>query len=265
MSLSHFHVVLPQCQQGLATAGQSWLRSIRKSRNAVYRQRRLDRFEHAELFAVAKHPIWRIDTSLLAAAHIIPVHWAEGRTPGQEADEYYLGFLEYQENGDPTRLFKTAQRATSRVSIDFLEKDHSGKEPKPTIDQLDVLRRHLATRSNYVIAFVHGWRHDASIGDQNVAICVIPAHAARFFCRKVRERKSLCDMRSPIYIGCAWGDESQREWHEDRFGVIGEYSGILQLPPAFRRKPVSEQVAPGAISALRTIESVLSARNVDGT
>jgi hypothetical protein len=53
---------------------------------------------------------------------------------------------------------------------------------------------------------------------------------------------------------------------KERFGVIGEYlGGFAAAATLFDRKPVSEQVAPGAISALRTIESVLSARNIDGT
>jgi hypothetical protein len=262
----NFHVALPQCQQGLAT-GWTILAEIDPEKAGHAGTPADDWIDSSndELFAVAKDQIWAKRLRCSLQRHIIPVI-AEAAPEVKKPIEYYLGFLEYQENGDPYSLVQDSAKGDEPVSIDFLEKTIPGKNAKPTIDQLDVLRRHLATGSNYVIAFVHGWRHDASIGDQNVAdLRHYAAHAARFLAERCESENLYCDTRvTAIYIG--WrGARVNENAMKNRFGVIGEYLGdIAAAATLFDRKPVSEQVAPGAISALRTIESVLSARNADG-
>jgi hypothetical protein len=73
---------------------------------------------------------------------------------------YYLSFLEFQESG---RL------AEKGIDGSVLARS-----------QLTVLEDHLARQNNnYVLVFIHGWRHDARIGDDNVANArVYAAHAA---------------------------------------------------------------------------------------
>lgn len=262
----NFHVALPQCQQGLAT-GWTILAEVDPEKAGHAGTPADDWIDSSndELFAIVKDPIWAKRLRCSLQRHIIPVI-AEAAPKVKKPIEYYLGFLEYQENGDPYSLVQDGTEGDEPVSIDLLEKTIPGKNAKPTIDQLDVLRRHLATGSNYVIAFVHGWRHDASIGDQNVAdLRHYAAHAARFLAERCESENLYCDTRvTAVYIG--WrGARVNENAMKNRFGVIGEYLGdIAAAATLFDRKPVSEQVAPGAISALRTIESVLSARNADG-
>jgi hypothetical protein len=267
LAYRNFHTALPLCKQGLndgwtilaevdpkkakheSTSGDDWVDS-----------------SNDELFAIAKDPIWAKRLRCSLQRHVIPAIGEAGATV-KKPIEYYLGFLEYQENGDPYSLVQDGAKGDEPISTDFLEKIIPAKNAKPTIDQLDVLRRHLATGSNYVIAFVHGWRHDASIGDQNVAdLRHYAAHAARFLAERCESEKIYCDTRvTAIYIG--WrGARVNENAMKNKFGVIGEYLGeIAAGATLFDRKPVSEQVAPGAISALRTIESVLSARNSNGS
>jgi hypothetical protein len=118
-----------------------------------------------------------------------------------------------------------------------------------------VLRQHLKTGSNYVVVFAHGWRHDASIGDLNVAdLRLYAAHAARFLAERCETEGLYCDTRvTAIYIGWRGARVNERFW-EKYLGPVGSYlaSGAA-VTTLFDRKPVSEQVAPSAISALRAI------------
>src|SRR5258708_33599452 len=72
---------------------------------------------------------------------------------------YYLSFLEFQESG------RLAEKAIDRSVL-----EHS---------QLEVLEDHLAKqKNNYVLVFIHGWRHDARTGDDNVANArIYPSYA----------------------------------------------------------------------------------------
>ena len=75
------------------------------------------------------------------------------RPPGTRLSATTCTFLEFEENGDPAQI---------------------GSDHKPLAQQqIDVLIAHLkkqkmAGRQNFVFAFIHGWRHDARIGDENI-------------------------------------------------------------------------------------------------
>ncbi len=120
-------------------------------------------------------------------------------------------------------------------------------------------------RHNYVVVFVHGWRHDAALGDPDVGhLRRYLAHAARFLAERCRhDRRDLyCDTKvTGIYVGWrgARVDEKylQRQWWSGLGVPVGEVAAGATL---FDRKPVSEQVAPGVISALRSLEEVLRMR-----
>jgi hypothetical protein len=262
----NFHVALPLCKQGLDDGWTILAEVDPKKKDKARSAGDWVDSSNDELFAVAKDSIWEKRLRCSLQRHIIPTV-GEAAPAVKKPIEYYLGFLEYQENGDPYSLVQDGANGDKPISTDFLEKIIPAKNAKPTIDQLDVLRRHLATGSNYVIAFVHGWRHDASIGDQNVAdLRHYAAHAARFLAERCEREKIYCDTRvTAIYIG--WrGARVNENAMRIRFGMIGEYLGEFAAGATlFDRKPVSEQVAPGAVSALRTLESVLSARDSDGS
>ena len=126
------------------------------------------------------------------------------------------------------------------------------------ITQLDVLRHHLMNiPSNYVIVFAHGWRHDASIGDGNVAdLRHYAAHVVRFLEERCETEGLYCGTKvTAVYIG--WRGARVNEAGLRRYfgqsigGSLGAFAAGATL---FDRKPVSEQVAPGAISALRVLE-----------
>ena len=63
---------------------------------------------------------------------------------------------------------------------------------KPVLSQLDALKQHLSTGSNFVLVFIHGWRHDAQIGDTNVAdVRLYAANVARFIRQRCPTRAEL--------------------------------------------------------------------------
>ena len=227
-----------------------------------------------ELAVIAKHPAWRERFSCALQHHAVPA-----TTPAGHPLDYYLGFLEFNENGDPYALV-SENAGSSTVTIDAAMLQHameseatarrrsnaaaSMSDVKPIISQLDVLKRHLATGSNFVIAFVHGWRHDAQIGDTNVAdLRLYAANAARFIAQRCPQEPSFCGMKvTAIYVGWRGARVDERGLRNALGDTIGGTLGAFAAGATlFDRKPVSEAVAPGAISALRSIETVLAPRN----
>ncbi len=137
----------------------------------------------------------------------------------------------------------------------------------PVITQLDTLRQHFSAGTHYVIAFVHGWRHDARIGDGNVAdLRLYAAHAARFLRQRCPTEPTACAAKvTAIYVGWRGARVDERGLRE-RFGrtVGGFFGEVSAAATLFDRKPVSEAIAPAAVSALRTIESALAQPGPDG-
>jgi hypothetical protein len=111
----------------------------------------------------------------------------------------------------------------------------------------------------YVIVWVHGWRHDASIGDSNVSeFREYAAHAARFI-----EDRAIMNAQAPkprvtaIYVG--WrGARTDETWLRHTFGTPGAWIGnFFAVATLFDRKPVSEAIAPSVLAGLRAVESSL--------
>ncbi|WP_041748056.1 hypothetical protein [Bradyrhizobium cosmicum] len=167
--------------------------------------------------------------------------------------EYDLAFLEFQEDGKPYALRLECGQQESCVAERGVPIRRQGK------GQLEALVNHLKTNtSNYVLVFIHGWRHDASIGDSDVAnLRVYAAHAARFISDRATVDSAYADMRvTAVYVG--WrGARTDENWLARNLpggASLGTASAVLTL---FDRKPVSEAIAPSVLSALRTIENTL--------
>ena len=219
-----------------------------------------------ESAAVAADGRWATRLRCALQRHVVPA-----RAPGGRDLAYHLGFIEFQEDGEPYAL--VSREGASDTAIDSAMLRHAMDDEmrikgmpasavKPVITQLDALKRHLATGSHYVIAFVHGWRHDARIGDRNVAdLRLYAAHAARFLAQRCPSDPRTCDMDvTAIYIGWRGArvdEQGLRSWFGDAVG--GFFGGLSAGATLFDRKPVSEAIAPAAVSALRTIESTLTA------
>jgi hypothetical protein len=224
---------------------------------------------NSEVDAVKKDRIWEDRFRCSLQYHRIP--FIENGIHVQERDlRYHLGFIEFRETGEPYSL---GLEDGEPVPVDHMEtlRDAYDK-PRPVVTQLDALRKHLSSGSHYVIVFVHGWRHNASIGDQNVAdLRHYAAHAARFLRERCADeerrqiKKDHCDMEvTAIYIG--WrGARVDEAGMRRSLGSLGGYLGQLAAAPTlFDRKPVSERIAPVAISALRSIELELSSFKLGG-
>jgi hypothetical protein len=116
--------------------------------------------------------------------HLVPNYVSPSGTSQKLA--YNLAFVELQEDGQPYELTDEAGQVW-----------HDSKRGGQPIGQLDSLLDHLSgINPQYVVVFIHGWRHDASIGDGNVGdLRVYAAHAARFLApaRAVRRTKQTDD------------------------------------------------------------------------
>ena len=196
----------------------------------------------------AKGAEWQAKLSCSIQRHALTGY----RTPAGDAQplHYDLAFVEFQEDGKPYPLLDDQQAL-------YLDPT-SGGQP---MGQLDALLRHLRRfQKNYVIAFAHGWRHTAQLGDGNVAdLRVYAAHAARFLAdRCAAGDDRYCGMNvTAVFLG--WrGARTDEIWLARHLGKVGEwigtYSAVFTL---FDRKPISEAIAPSVLAALRAIENAL--------
>ena len=258
---------LPGCQAGLAT-GWTVLADIGRDKLQAGKQMDDDGWADPsddETDAVAHDGKWRTLLRCALQRHVVPAETATGKPL-----DFTLGFLEFQEDGEPYALVSTGDGGDKRIDSAMLEhametemhtKHMAASSVKPIITQLDALKKHLSTGSNYVIVFIHGWRHDARIGDQNVAdLRLYAAHAARFIAQRCPITPRYCDMKvTAIYVG--WrGARVDEQGLKDDFGdtvggIAGNFSAGVTL---FDRKPVAETIAPSAVSALRTLEGELA-------
>ena len=225
-----------------------------------------------ELAVIAKDPSWSTKLRCALQHHVVPA-----TTPGAKPLDYTLGFLEFQENGEPYALVSEgAGRGDTALTSAMLQHamesemhahHMAANDVKPVITQLDVLKAHLSTGSNYVIVFIHGWRHDARLGDGNVAdLRLYAAHAAKFIAQRCPSEPAFCDMKvTAIYVGWRGARVDEKGLKDDFGETIGGGLGNLSAGATlFDRKPVSEAIAPAAISALRTLEGVLTASTAAG-
>ena len=189
----------------------------------------------------------------------------------------------------PNEVWYKSDRPIGPISyhLSFLEFQESGRLAERGIDgsvlarsQLEVLEDHLAKqKNNYVLVFIHGWRHDARIGDDNVANArVYAAHAASALDYRCKTTGKDCDYTvTAVYVGWrgARVDERAIEAFADRnLGFLGsKISGLFKLvvggfPAAltlFDRKPISERIAPSVVASLRHVDRLLKRRNLDAT
>ena len=218
-----------------------------------------------EADVVAADAHWGTTLRCALQRHVVPAS-----SPAAKPLNYHLGFLEFSETGEPYPLVFSEAGVEKPITSAMLQhgmenemhaRRVSAAAVRPVITQLDALKEHLASGSHYVVVFIHGWRHDARIGDQNIAdLRLYAAHAARFLAQRCPSDPTVCDMDvTAVFVG--WrGARVDELGLKGLFGdAIGGFLGNLSAGATlFDRKPVSEQVAPGAISALRTLEGVMA-------
>jgi hypothetical protein len=209
--------------------------------------------DNDELAAIERRPeIAHALTCMIQLHQIGPLN----EKPETGALSYYLGFLEFAENGTPADV-----DADDRV----LEQR-----------QLDVLVAHLRKQRrlgnhSYVIAFVHGWRHNAGIGDGDVAkLRLMAAYTASFLRQRcLTEDRNCKSVVTAVYIGWRGARIDERYASRTLGPKVGRYlDAIFGTPPAlltlFDRKPVSERIGPAALTALRRIDAIALDRSPQG-
>lgn len=172
---------------------------------------------------------------------------------------YDLAFVEFQEDGKPYALRDpcvTGDSVSERNCVD----EGYGLVRKGSDSQLGVLLDRLREPGpQYVIVFIHGWRHDASIGDENVGdLRQYAAHAARFVAdRAATNPGSAAPRVTAVYIG--WrGARTDENWLTRKWGSFGSLIGTISAAVTlFDRKPVSEAIAPSVLAGLRAIEQTI--------
>ncbi|MEJ0076187.1 MAG: hypothetical protein WDO17_12185 [Alphaproteobacteria bacterium] len=209
--------------------------------------------DNDELAAIDREPVLG-----RALTCMVQVHQVEAPKDKPESDRlrYYLSFLEFAENGSP-----------ADVDAD----DHVLKTR-----QLDALVAHLRNQRklgnhSYVIAFVHGWRHNAGIGDSDVAkLRLMAAYTASFLRQRCLALQRDCDtVVTAVFLGWRGARIDERFASRALGPRVGQYlDAAFGTPPAlltlFDRKPVSERVGPAAVTALRRIDAIAFDRTVTG-
>ena len=121
-----------------------------------------------EWFAVDLDGQWKNRLSCSIQRHIIPGY----RTTAADGSKvvslsYDLAFIEFQEDGKPYVLREECSADSECIRERGISVRRNGvPQIKPLVDKL---KESVAKgESNYVVVFVPGWRHDASIGDTNV-------------------------------------------------------------------------------------------------
>lgn len=157
--------------------------------------------DNDETLAIEKFPNggWERKFSCSLQRHTVPAANAD------EALFYNLAFVEFREDGSPYELVKdigqpySLDELSSRVRFVDSEK----REPITQLRAVTNLLRQTSGR-NYVLVFVHGWRHDARVGDDNVAaLRRYAAHAARFLKERCRagEQEQCNRVVTAVFIG----------------------------------------------------------------
>ncbi|HEX8166621.1 MAG TPA: hypothetical protein VF601_12645 [Beijerinckiaceae bacterium] len=169
----------------------------------------------------------------------LPPRWAEcmlqlhdnpppghklARIPSRSA--YHLAYLEFGEDG---RLLHEQQKQE--------------------------LLAHLARKErNYLIVYVHGWRHDAHVGDENARrFRVFLSYARSFIEERCKEKRRYCDATvTGLYVG--WRGQSYTDCPDETDSPLCD---IVAAPTIWARKAVSERIAPSVIAELKDIQRSL--------
>jgi hypothetical protein len=248
--------------------------------------------DNDEIKAIRNFPSggWEKKFSCSLQRHTIP------GVNGGEPLFYNLAFVEFREDGSPYELIKdlgqpyTIEELSSRVRFVSSNK----REPITQLRALTNLLRQTSGR-NYVVVFVHGWRHDARIGDDNVgAVRRYAAHAARYLKERCRagEQEQCERIVTAVYIGwrgarideprivdplvaigdwldggpdkcraddsaksAGGGPSARRCWRRTMSSWGNGAASLVTALTLFDRKPVSETIAPHVLTAIRSIES----------
>jgi len=209
----------------------------------------LGRLDNDELAAISRNPALKRYLTCIVQYHEVE---APKDNPSAGPVRFYLGFAEFAESGSPAEV---------NAAGEGLEK----RQVQVIVDHLRAVRS--KGRHNYVIAFIHGWRHNASIGDTDVQkLRVMAAYTASFLRQRCAAIKRGCDTDvTAVYFG--WrGARVDETFFTRHFGptlgtypdtIFGVFPALLTL---FDRKPVSERISASAITALRFIDEVASNR-----
>jgi hypothetical protein len=246
--------------------------------------------DNDEALATGKFPSggWERKFSCSLQRHMIPAANAD------EALFYNLAFIEFREDGSPYELIRDTEQPysldelSSRVRFVDAEK----REPITQLRAVTNLLRQTSGR-NYVVVFVHGWRHDARIGDDNVAaLRRYAAHAARFLKERCRagEQEQCNRVVTAVFIGwrgariderriiaplaavgnwldggpgkCRAGKRLKPDdktcWRDVLIGWGNSAASLTTALTLFDRKPVSEAIAPHVLTAVRSIENTFT-------
>lgn len=237
--------------------------------------------DNSEEAAIAQRPgeAWQKKFACSVQRHTVPAD------NGKKSINYNLAFIEFKEDGSPYELIKDLEVPYSLNELSV----RADRKSRGAITQLHAVTAQLRSNPgrNYVIAFVHGWRHDASIGDDNVAdLRRYAAHAARFIQDRCDAGESdQCNrVVTAVYIGWRgaridekrivqpfvklgiWLDsantrcrdkqaDSKHCWERTLWKWGTKLSSVASALTLFDRKPVSEAIAPHVLTALRSIES----------
>ncbi|MBX3493690.1 MAG: hypothetical protein KF899_12065 [Parvibaculum sp.] len=138
--------------------------------------------------------------------------------------------------------------------IEFDERKTSSETPKYNEKQYEAFKNHLAkSEKNYLIVFVHGWRHDAAIGDGDVRrFRVFLAYARSFLDQRCKTATRYCGHSlTGLYIG--WRGRAFAEPVDNDFGPWTAGA----LPTFWSRKAQSEEHAKPVYRLLRDISRSL--------
>lgn len=143
--------------------------------------------------------------------------------------------------------------------LSFLELDERTNGLKSTA-QMDALLGHLEGNAhNIVVAFVHGWRHDAVVGNQDVRrFRALLAYSNAYLDHRCQVAGRYCDASlTGVYIG----------WRGRSFAEPSQRSGPLwsagAAPTFWGRKKTSERHAEATFDLLKRIDGTLRLRKND--
>ncbi|MEP3630556.1 MAG: hypothetical protein ABJN04_11180 [Hyphomicrobiales bacterium] len=157
---------------------------------------------------------------------------------------------------DPTKCY--LQKHSGKLKnfeyyLSFLEFDKKGKLREP--DQFHDLESHLRKNQKHVVlAYVHGWRHDAQVGNKDVRrFNMMLAYTRRNMEYRCRSIGRFCDHKlTGIYVG--WPGRTKAD---NCLTIICAPALALSLS---RRKKTSEKISSYVFSHLQEIETQLGSR-----
>lgn len=151
-------------------------------------------------------------------------------------------------------------------SLAFVEIADSGKFQHP--QQLTALTAHLravhqAGVQNYVIAFVHGWRHDASLRDDDARkFRILLGYARAALNTRCVDQGLYCNVAlTGVFV--AWRGRSLAEPIVIADGKLNPFN-LLVAPTIWDRKAQSDRLADGITSPLAQVLDGIDAQLVLG-